>query len=74
MVWLQQKTAPIVGRVCMDMSMIDVTHIPETKIGDTVEIFGEYLSITDYAALQETIPYEVMTGISQRVKRIYEFE
>ena len=74
MVWLHQKTAPIVGRVCMDMSMIDVTHIPETKIGDTVEIFGEYLSITDYAALQETIPYEVMTGISQRVKRIYEFE
>ena len=74
MVWLHQKTAPIVGRVCMDMSMIDVTHIPETKIGDTVEIFGEHLSITDYAALQETIPYEVMTGISQRVKRIYEFE
>lgn len=74
MVWLHQKTAPIVGRVCMDMSMIDVTHIPETKIGDTVELFGEHISINDYATWQETIPYEVMTGISQRVKRIYEFE
>lgn len=73
-VLLHEKKAPIVGRVCMDMSMIDITHIPEAKVGDTVEIFGAHISITDYAHLQETIPYEVMTGISQRVKRVYEFE
>ena len=73
-VFLHGKQAPVIGRVCMDMTMIDVTHIPEVKTGDTVEIFGTSISISDYAARQETIPYEVMTGISQRVKRVYEME
>ena len=44
------------------------------KIGDQVEVFGEHIDISAYASLQETIPYEVMTGISQRVKRVYELE
>lgn len=73
-VWVNGKLVPVVGRVCMDMSMIDVTDIPQIKVGDTVEIFGEHISISTYAAWQETIPYEVMTGISQRVKRVYEME
>lgn len=73
-VWVNGNLVPVVGRVCMDMSMIDVTNIPQIKVGDTVEIFGEHISISTYAAWQETIPYEVMTGISQRVKRVYEME
>lgn len=62
--------APIVGNVCMDMCMVDVTGIP-CKEGDGVVVFGEELSITEFATNSETIPYEVLTGISARVKRVY---
>lgn len=63
--------APIIGRVCMDSCMIDVTGIP-CKEGDEVVIFGgEAGSIQEMAQLLGTIPYEVMTSISTRVKRIY---
>lgn len=65
---------PVVGRVCMDMTMIDITHLPETQEGDVVEIFGAHLPITEHARMRNTIAYEVMTGISQRVKRVYESE
>lgn len=64
------RTCPIVGRVCMDMVMIDVTGIP-VKVGDEVEIIGQNCSLNDFAALCNTIPYEVMTSISQRVQKIY---
>jgi len=73
-VWINGKTAPVIGRVCMDMCMIDISSVPNIKIGDQVELFGEHIDITTFATLQETIPYEVMTGISQRVKRVYELE
>jgi alanine racemase len=62
--------APIVGNVCMDMCMVDVTGVP-CKEGDDVVIFGEELPITEFAQHSETIPYEVLTGISERVKRVY---
>ncbi|MCB0756212.1 MAG: bifunctional UDP-N-acetylmuramoyl-tripeptide:D-alanyl-D-alanine ligase/alanine racemase, partial [Flavobacteriales bacterium] len=62
--------APIVGNVCMDMCMVDVTGIP-CKEGDDVVVFGEELPITEFAKNSETIPYEVLTGISARVKRVY---
>ncbi|MBR3854034.1 MAG: alanine racemase [Tidjanibacter sp.] len=63
--------APIVGRVCMDSCMIDVTGLG-AKEGDEVVIFGgEGGSVEDMATLLSTIPYEVMTSISKRVKRIY---
>jgi alanine racemase len=62
--------APIVGNVCMDMCMIDVTGVP-CKEGDDVVVFGEELPITEFAKNSETIPYEVLTGISNRVKRVY---
>ena len=62
--------APIVGRVCMDMCMVDVSHI-DCKEGDEAEIFGRYTSVQQLADTLHTIPYEVLTGISQRVKRIY---
>ncbi len=70
-VFINGKFAPVVGRVCMDMTMVDITAIQNVKEGDDVEIFGEHISITEYADRQQTIPYEIMTGISQRVKRIY---
>ena len=68
---LHNTLVPIIGNVCMDMCMLDITDLPETKEGDTVEIFGEQYTVTEVAAAAETIPYEILTGISQRVKRIY---
>ena len=62
--------ALIVGNICMDMCMIDVTDI-EAKEGDTVTIFGPELPITELADKLGTIPYEILTSISQRVKRVY---
>lgn len=64
------KKAPIVGNICMDMCMIDVTHI-EPEEGDEVIIFGKGFSIQKFSKLMETIPYEALTGISSRVKRVY---
>jgi alanine racemase len=63
--------APVIGSVCMDMTMIDVTDIADVKEGDDVVIFGSALTVQQVAAWIRTIPYEVMTGVSQRVKRIY---
>lgn len=64
------KTCQVLGSVCMDMTMIDVTGI-EVHEGDEVLVFGNGLPITEMAARANTIPYEILTGISQRVKRIY---
>ncbi len=63
--------APIVGNVCMDMCMLDITDIPDVKEGDSVIVFGEELPVTELAKWAGTIPYEILTGISQRVKRVY---
>ncbi len=62
--------APIVGKVCMDMCMTDVTGLG-VKPGDPVEIFGEKAPIEELARRAGTIPYEILAGISARVKRIY---
>ena len=70
-VWLYGQLAPVVGQVCMDMTMIDVTDIPNAKTGDEVVVFGKELPVQQVAAWANTIPYEIMTGISQRVKRVY---
>ena len=64
------KKAPYVGNICMDVCMIDVTDIPCSE-GDRVTIFGPGLSPTTLADITGTIPYEILTGISNRVKRIY---
>ena len=64
------KKAPYVGNICMDVAMIDVTGI-DCKEGDTVEIFGEHLPVTVLSDILDTIPYEVLTGISNRVKKVY---
>jgi len=64
------ELAPIVGDVCMDMCMLDISKIP-AKEGDEVIVFGEGYPVTEFAKNLDTIPYEVLTSISQRVKRIY---
>ncbi len=69
------KLAPTFGRICMDTLMIDVTDIPMAEAGDEVLIFGtqedQQLSISQIAADAHTIPYEIMTSISPRVRRVY---
>ena len=62
--------APYVGNICMDVCMVDVTDI-ECKEGDTVVIFGDDLPVTILSDAVRTIPYEILTGVSNRVKRIY---
>ena len=62
--------ADYVGNICMDVCMIDVTDIPCHE-GDSVEIFGDNLPVTELSDRLDTIPYEVLTGISERVKRVY---
>ena len=64
------QKAEYVGNICMDVAMIDVTDIP-CKEGDQVEIFGEHLPVTQLSDELDTIPYEVLTGVSNRVKRFY---
>ena len=64
------QKAPYVGNICMDVALIDVTDIP-CKEGDTVEIFGEHLPVTVLSDILDTIPYEVLTGVSNRVKKVY---
>ena len=64
------QKAEYVGNICMDVAMIDVTDIPCVE-GDQVEIFGEHLPVTVLSDVLGTIPYEVLTGVSNRVKRVY---
>ena len=64
------QKAEYVGNICMDVAMIDVTDVP-CQEGDQVEIFGEHLPVTVLSDAIDTIPYEVLTGVSNRVKRVY---
>ncbi len=68
--WKGQKV-PQIGRVCMDMCMVDVTDVPGVKIGDEMTIFGQEGSLQQMADEMGTIPYEIMCGISPRVARVY---
>ncbi len=69
-VFIKGQFCPTLGRVCMDMIMVDVTGLAVQE-GDRVEIIGEHQPIEKLAQLMNTIPYEVMTGISKRVHRVY---
>ena len=64
------QKAEYVGNICMDVAMIDVTDIP-CQEGDQVEIFGEHLPVSVLSDVIDTIPYEVLTAVSNRVKRVY---
>lgn len=70
---VNNKKCPIIGSVCMDMTMLDVTDV-EAKEGDEVIVFGPGYSILDIAKDLGTIPYEILTAVSQRVKRVYYHE
>jgi Alr-MurF fusion protein len=68
---VKNKNAATIGVVCMDMTILDITHIPGVKEGDEVIVFGPQLSVKQLAKWAGTIPYEIMSSISQRVKRVY---
>jgi len=65
-----------VGRICMDMCMVDITHIPNVQVGDEAVLIGSQGSVSqsadDLAVLLDTIPYEVLCGINKRIPRIYQ--
>jgi alanine racemase len=67
---INSKRAPIIGNICMDMCMVNITGI-DCKVGDEVVIFGSNSKLVEMASAIGTIPYEILTGISQRVKRVY---
>ena len=69
-VYINGQIVPVIGNVCMDMCMVDVTGL-KVSVGDEVELMGGHILVSDMADAIGTIPYEILTGISQRVKRIY---
>jgi len=72
---LHGQIAPVIGVICMDMTAVDVTEIPEARVGDEVILFGRQgdaqVSAEQVASWLNTIPYEVLTGIGSRVERVY---
>jgi alanine racemase len=70
-VWIKGQLVPIIGTVCMDMMMVDVTDVPGITEADPVEIFGPHLPVQQVAAWCGTIAYEILTVVGQRVKRVY---
>ena len=68
--WLNKNLVPVIGNVCMDMTMLDITGVTALE-GDEVIVFGENLPVATLAQWADTIAYEILTGISQRVKRVY---
>ncbi|MBR3569222.1 MAG: alanine racemase [Oscillibacter sp.] len=69
--WTPQGPAPILGRICMDMCMVDLTDLPGIHVGDALEVFGAHQSADDLAAMLDTIPYELTCAVSKRVPRLY---
>ena len=63
--------APIRGRICMDMCMVDLTELPDVHVGDAGEIFGQRQRVDDLASMLGTIPYELTCAVSKRVPRLY---
>ena len=72
-VWVRGKRCPVVGNVCMDQAMIDVTGA-DARPGDIVEVFGEHMPLEQLADKLGTITYEILTSVSRRVQRIYFYE
>jgi len=70
-VWTPYGTAPIIGRICMDMCMVDLTDLPQAAEGCEVEVYGPHNSVNDAASLAGTIAYELTCAVSKRVPRIY---
>ena len=72
-VWVRGKRCPVVGNVCMDQAMVDVTGT-DARPGDIVEVFGEHMPLEELADKLGTITYEILTSVSRRVQRIYFYE
>ena len=72
-VWVRGKRCPVVGNVCMDQAMIDVTGT-DARPGDIAEIFGEHVPLQELADRLGTISYEILTSVSRRVQRVYFYE
>lgn len=72
-VWVRGKRCPVVGNVCMDQAMIDVTEA-DARPGDTVEVFGDKMPLQELADKLGTITYEILTSVSRRVQRLYFYE
>ena len=72
-VWVRGKRCPVVGNVCMDQAMIDVTGA-DARPGDTVEVFGDKMPLQELADKLGTITYEILTSVSRRVQRVYFYE
>ncbi|MEN7546590.1 bifunctional UDP-N-acetylmuramoyl-tripeptide:D-alanyl-D-alanine ligase/alanine racemase [Rapidithrix thailandica] len=70
-VFIRGKLAPVIGNVCMDMTMVDISHIPEAEEGDEVIVFGEQPTISTLAKAIGTIPFEILTNVNGRVKRVF---
>jgi alanine racemase len=68
--WINGSSVPIIGNICMDMCMVDITGL-NAETGDEAEIFGENISIDEIATKCQTIPYEILTSIPRRVKRVF---
>lgn len=62
---------PVVGNICMDICMVDVTDVPGVRVGDPVTIFGRENTVMEMADVLDTIPYECLTSVSPRVRRVY---
>jgi len=72
-VWVRGQRCPVVGNVCMDQAMIDVTGT-DARPGDTAEVFGEHMPLQELADKLGTITYEILTSVSRRVQRLYYYE
>lgn len=70
-VWVNGQMVPVIGTVCMDMTMVDISEAAEVKEGDPVLLFGKEIPVSLLAEWAQTIPYEILTGVSTRVKRVY---
>lgn len=71
---VEGQSAPLIGDVCMDMCMINLTEVRGAKVGSEVTIFGKQPDVGELARAAQTIPYEIFTNISERVKRVYSQE
>lgn len=70
-VWTKEGPAPVLGRICMDMTMVNLTGLSQVHVGDAVELFGQRQRVDVLAEILGTIPYELTCAVSKRVPRLY---
>ena len=70
-VWTEEGPAPVLGRICMDMTMVNLTGLSQVHVGDAVELFGQRQRVDVLAEILGTIPYELTCAVSKRVPRLY---